>query len=61
MELSALCCVRMTSGVIVVEYLLGVVEMELPNDLWDFAEVGGSIGTSLIVDVVRDFSFLTRI
>ena len=61
MELSALCCVRMTSGVIVVEYLLGVVEMDLPNDLWDFAEVGGSIGTSLIVDVVRDFSFLTRI
>ena len=39
------------------EYLLGVVEMDLPNNLWDFAEVGGSIGTSLMVDVVRDFSF----
>jgi hypothetical protein len=51
----------MTSEVIVVEYFLRVVKMDLPNDLWDFAEAGSSIRTSLVVDVVRDFSFLTRI
>ena len=61
MEFSALCCLRMTSEVIVVEYLLRVVEMDLPNILWDFVEVGSSIWTSLMVDIVRDFSFLTRI
>ena len=61
MEFSALFCVRMTLEVIVVEYLLRVVEMDLPNNLWDFAEVGSSIWTSLMVGIVRDFSFLTRI
>ena len=49
MEFSALCCVRMTLEVIFVEYLLRVVKMDLPNDLWDFAEVGSSIWTSLRV------------